>query len=57
MQQLNSCCNLREVSSFGIKDTEYDIYDASVWQWIETLINARSEEVTATFTGEEKKSS
>lgn len=29
----------RSKGSGGCKDVEYDIYDASVWKWIDELIN------------------
>lgn len=35
---------IRERSSVGLRDTEYDLHDASVWHWVATLVNTKPED-------------
>jgi hypothetical protein len=39
---------LREKSSWGIRDVEYDIHDQTVWEWIAGRINDREDNAAAT---------
>lgn len=43
---------VREISSMGLRDTEYDIHSRSVWGWIETLIRGGGQGTTARLEAE-----